>query len=65
MLFRSVLLTKAVDAKLVTKRGTWHLYNGQVMSDGNDEPTFSVAARFLANPRNQEIKFSIEKQLKD
>ena len=60
-----VLLTKAVDAKLVTKRGTWHLYNGQVMSDGNDEPTFSVAARFLANPRNQEIKFSIEKQLKD
>lgn len=60
-----VLLTKAVDAKLVTKRGTWHLYNGQVMSDGNEEPTFSVAARFLANPRNQEIKFSIEKQLKD
>lgn len=60
-----VLLTRAVDAKLVTKRGTWHLYEGQVMSDGNDEPTFSVAARFLANPRNQEIKFSIEKKLKD
>lgn len=59
-----VLLTKAVDAKIVTKRGTWHLYEGQVMSDGNEEPTFSVAAKFLANSRNQEIKFSIEKKLK-
>lgn len=60
-----VLLTKAVDAKIVTKRGTWHLYEGQVMSDGNEEPTFSVAAKFLSNPKNQEIKFSIEKKLKD
>lgn len=60
-----VLLTKAVDAKIVTKRGTWHLYEGQVMSDGSEEPTFSVAAKFLSNPKNQEIKFSIEKKLKD
>lgn len=60
-----VLLTRAVDAKIVTKRGTWHLYEGQVMSDGNEEPTFSVAAKFLSNPKNQEIKFSIEKKLKD
>lgn len=60
-----VLLTKAVDAKIVTKRGTWHLYEGQVMSDGSEEPTFSVAAKFLSNSKNQEIKFSIEKKLKD
>ena len=60
-----VLLNKAVDAKIVTKRGTWHMYEGQAMSDGSEEPTFSVAAKFLSNPKNQEIKFSIEKKLKD
>ena len=58
-----VLLNKAVDAKIVTKRGTWHMYEGQAMSDGSEEPTFSVAAKFLSNPKNQEIKLSIEKKL--
>lgn len=60
-----VLLTKAVDAGIVTKRGTWHMYNGQVMSDSNEEPTFSIAAKYLADKRNQEIKFSIEKKLSE
>lgn len=58
-----VLLTRAVDERIVTKRGTWHMYNGQPMSDATEEPTFSVAAKFLANKRNQEIKFSIESKL--
>lgn len=59
-----VLLTKATDAGVITRRGTWYLYEGEVLSTNEEEPTFSVAARFLADKRNQEIKFSIENKLK-
>lgn len=60
-----VLLVKAVDEGIVTKRGTWYMYDNQVMSDSNEEPTFSIAAKYLTNKKNQEIKFSIEKKLSE
>lgn len=59
-----VLLTRAVDASIVTKRGTWHYYEGTPMCDNNEEPTFTIAAKYLASKKNQEIKFSIESKLK-
>lgn len=59
-----VLLIKATDERIVTKRGTWYMYEGEPMSDANDEPTFSIAAKFLTSKKNQEIKFSIENKLK-
>lgn len=59
-----VLLTRAVDASVVTKRGTWHYYEGTPMCDNNEEPTFTIAAKYLASKKNQEIKFSIESKLK-
>lgn len=41
------------------------MYDNQVMSDSNEEPTFSIAAKYLTNKKNQEIKFSIEKKLSE
>lgn len=59
-----VIVTRAVDANIITKRGTWHYYEGTPMCDNNEEPTFTIAAKYLANKKNQEIKFSIENKLK-
>ena len=59
-----VLITRAVDASVITKRGTWHYYESSPLCDNNEEPTFTIAAKYLTNKKNQEIKFSIENKLK-
>lgn len=66
MLPTKVLIKKGVAAGVITKRGDF-LYlrsdNKPLCEDGED-PTLSVAAKYLNNPKHQSIKFAIETELK-
>lgn len=66
LLDNKVLIKKAIDAGIIVNRGTF-LYmkntNSPLCGDGQD-PTLSVAAKYLSLPKNQELKFRIEAELK-
>lgn len=55
-----VLLRKAVDVGVVEKRGDYYYYNNTPLCNKNENPTITVAARFLLSPKNQEMRFAIE-----
>lgn len=62
-----VLIKKAIESGIISKRGDYFYMrkDGMPLCGDNQEPTFNIAATFLNEPRNQELKFSIEAQLKD
>lgn len=39
--------------------------DGSPLCGDNEEPTLSVAAKFLSTPKRQELKFSLEAKLKE
>lgn len=60
-----VLIRKAVDAGLVSNRGNF-LYlrkDNLPLCEDNEEPTLNIAAKYLSNPKHQEVKFYLEAQL--
>lgn len=61
-----VLIRKCRDAGLVAKRGDfYYIINGNIpMCENGEEPTFNIAAKYLSNPKHQELKFSLEAKLK-
>lgn len=66
MLSTKVLIRKAVSYGIITKRGDY-LYlkaSNEPLCEDNEEPTISVAAKYLNNPKHQETKFLIENELK-
>ena len=61
-----VLIKNAIDAGVIAKRGDY-LYlrkDGSPLCNLDQEPTLNIAAMYLNEPKNQDIKFSIEAQLK-
>lgn len=61
------LIRRSINAGLITKRGDY-LYlksDGKPLCGDNEEPVLNTAVRYLNNPRNQELKFSLEAQLKE
>lgn len=63
-----VLIRKSIEAGLIVKRGDF-LYlkeNGSAspLCNNGQEPTLSVAAAYLNEPKHQEVKFSLEAKLK-
>ena len=61
-----VLIKKSIEAGLISKRGNF-LYlrsDNSPLCEANEEPTTNVAARYLNNPKHQDIKFSLEAKLK-
>ena len=62
-----VLIKKAIEEGLISNRGGM-LYlksDGSPLCGDNEEPTLSVAAKFLSAPKRQELKFSLEAKLKE
>lgn len=60
------LIRRSVNAGLIIKRGDY-LYlksDNKPLCGDNEEPVLNTAVRYLNNPRNQELKFSLEAQLK-
>lgn len=61
-----VLIKRAIEARLISNRGNY-LYltsDNTPLCEANEEPTLNIAAKFLNNPRHQELKFSLEAKLK-
>ena len=66
LLSTKVLIKKAIEGGLISNRGGM-LYlkaDGTPLCGDNEEPTLSIAAKFLNLPKNQELKFSLEAKLK-
>ena len=66
MLPTKVLIKKSIEAGLISNRGNY-LYlrsDNTPLCEAGEEPTLNVAARYLNNPKHQEIKFSLEAKLK-
>lgn len=61
-----VLIKKALESGIISKRGDYYYMrkDGMPLCGDNQEPTFNIAAAFLNEPKNQELKFSVEAQLK-
>lgn len=60
-----VLIKKSIEAGLISNRGNY-LYlreDNTPLCEHNEEPTLNIAARFLNNPKHQEIKFTLEAKL--
>lgn len=66
MLDTKILIRKAVEAGIIIKRGDgYYMKEDRTPLCGNNEdPTITVAAKYLSLPKNQELKFSIEAKLK-
>lgn len=61
-----VLIKKCIEQGFISKRGDY-LYlrsDNTPLCEGGEEPTMNVAAKYLSNPRRQEIKLSLEAKLK-
>ena len=58
------LIKKAVDNKVIERRGDYYYYNNNPLCAKNENPTITVAAQYLASAKNQEIRFSIEAKVK-
>ena len=65
LLNTKVLIKKAVEANLISKRGEYYYFreDGSPLCGSNEDPTFTIAARYLSLPENQELKFAIEARL--
>ena len=65
LLNTKVIFKKAVDVGLISKRGEYYYFreDGSPMCGPNEDPTFTIAAKFLSLPQNQELKFAIEAKL--
>ena len=65
LLSSKVLLKKATSAGIISKRGEYYYLreDGSPLCEYNEDPTFTIAAKYLSLPQNQELKFSIEAKL--
>lgn len=61
-----VLVAKAVEAGLVKKRGDFYYLSSDntALCEAIEEPTLSMASKYLNSPKHQEVKLSLEAKLK-
>ena len=65
LLNTKITIKKALEAGVITKRGDYYYLksDGSPLCGNNEDPTFTVAAKYLSLPQNQELKFSIEAKM--
>jgi len=61
-----IVIKKAVEAGIISKRGDYYYLaeSNTPLCNNNEDPTLTMAAKYLNAPRNQEMRFSIEAKLK-
>lgn len=64
LLATKVLIQKAWEKGVIDKKGDYFYFNNVPMCEKNENPTFTVAAKYLNSVKNQEIKFAIEAKIK-
>lgn len=62
-----VLIKKAIEGGLISNRGgmLYLMSDGTPLCENGEEPTLSIAAKFLSTPKRQELKFALEAKLKE
>ena len=60
-----VLIKKALEEGILTKRGNYLYANGTPLCNDGQEPTLNVAALYLNEPKHQELLFSIQAKLRN
>lgn len=66
LLSTKVLIKKAIEAGLISNKGNF-LYlrsDNSPLCERNEDPTLSVAAKYINSPKHQDLKFSLEAKLK-
>ena len=66
LLNTKVLIKKAIEGGLISNRGGM-LYlksDGTPLCEDNEEPTMSIAAKYLSMPKHQELMFALQAKLK-
>ncbi len=64
MLGTKVLLRRGVEMGKLSKRGDfYYTKDGQPLCEAGEEPTMSIAARYLNLPSHQDIKFFLESEI--
>lgn len=65
LLDTKVLIKKCIDAKLISYRGNglYLMSDNSPLCEHNEEPTLAVAARYLNNPKRQDLLFSLQNKL--
>ena len=68
LLSTKVLIKKAIDEGYISKRGDFlYLISGDdriPLCNSGEDPTINVAAKYLNEPKHQEVKFSLEAKIK-
>lgn len=61
------LIKRAVEEGLISNRGGMLFLKSDntPLCGDNEEPTLSIAAKFINSPKNQDLKFSLEAKLKE
>lgn len=59
-----VTIKQAVEKGIIERRGDYYYYMNNPLCGKNENPTITVAARYISEPKNQEILFSIQAKLK-
>ena len=59
-----VLVKRAVEAGILTRRNDLYYYEGQPMCENGEDSTLTNAARYVSNIKRQELKYSLEARLK-
>lgn len=62
-----VLIKKAINNNLISNRNNLLYYtkDGSPLCELGEESTMNIAAKYLTNPRHQELRFAIEAAVKD
>lgn len=65
MLHTKVVIRRSQELGKVIKRGDYYYLaaDGSPLCDGNENPTLSIAARYLNQPAHQDIKFILESEV--
>lgn len=66
LLNTKVLIRNCVREKLILKKGNYYYLavDNSPLCEADGEPVFSVAAKFLANPKRSDLKYTLEDKLK-
>ena len=59
-----VLIKRAIEAGLITRRNDLYYHDGQPMCEAGEESTLTNAAAYLTNIKRQTLKYSLEAALK-
>lgn len=59
-----VLLKKAANKRIVSIKNNLYSFENEALCGNNQQATFEIAAAYLTNPKNQELKLAIEAKLK-